>query len=191
MKNPCIELAYQAIKHFLKTKKVLGTPLDFPKEMLGKQAGTFVSLHQKDNSLRGCIGTYLPTKKNIAEEIIANAISAATKDPRFPPVTQKELPNLKISVDILNKPKLVKEDFKLGQSLPKILNPKKCGLLVSTKDGRKGLLLPDIAGVDSAYKQIEICLKKAGISPQEAINLEVFTVKRHHYKQSRPQLASK
>lgn len=120
--------------------------------------------------LRGCIGTFLPTKKNVAEEIMHNSIAAATQDPRFPPVTEKELPNLVYSVDILSKPKLAKKEN---------LNPKKYGLIVVTKDGRRGLLLPDIPGVKTAEEQIQICKRKAGIGPNETITYQVFTVERH------------
>jgi len=179
MQNPHTRLAYQTIKHHLETGQVLNLPADLPKEMLKKQAGTFVSLHQKDGALRGCIGTFLPTQKNIAQEIIRNAIDAATQDPRFSPVTLKELPNLEISVDILSKPKLVKKNFRLGDLLPRGLNPKKYGLLVTASDGRRGLLLPGIPSVDSAKKQVKFCFQKAGLSSKEKVDLEIFEVQRH------------
>lgn len=166
-------LAKQAIRYYLKTGKVMEIPSSLPKKLLTNQAGVFVSLHHKSNrNLRGCIGTFIPTKKNIAQEIIANAIAAATQDPRFPPVTEKELPDLEISVDILSKPKLAPNT--------QHLSPKKYGLIVSTADGRRGLLLPDIPGVETAEQQIQICRQKGGIGPDEKVKLEVFTVERHH-----------
>lgn len=182
MKNPYLELAHQAIQNFLKTGKPLRTPPSLPEVMITRRAATFVSLHQKDGSLRGCIGTYLPTKPNIAEEIIANAIAAATKDPRFPPVTSKELPRLEISVDVLTPPKLIKNNYYLDQTPPKILDPKKYGLIASTNDGRRGLLLPGIPGVDSSKKQLQICYQKAGIAFQEPTALSIFSVERYGRK---------
>ena len=155
------------------------SPPNLPRPMTSKQAGAFVSLYQKDGALRGCIGTFLPTQKNIAQEIVKNAIDAATRDPRFLPVTLKELPTLEISVDILFKLKLVKKNFKAGDPLPRALNPKKYGLMVTAGDGRKGLLLPDIPSVDSAKKQVKFCFQKAGISSEEKVTLEIFEVKRY------------
>ena len=110
MKDKYIELAKETIETFIKEGKIISLPKDLPKEMLTKKAGVFVSLHLKNGSLRGCIGTFVPTKKNIALEIITNAISAATQDPRFPPVEEKELPNLIYSVDVLSASKSVSKD---------------------------------------------------------------------------------
>lgn len=172
-KDRYIKLAKYAIDYYLKQGRVPNLPPNLPRKMLTNQAGTFVSLHHKhDGSLRGCIGTYKPTKKNIAQEIMTNAVAAAAHDPRFPPVTQKELPNLVFSVDILSASKKV--------SKGKSIDPKKFGLIVSTADGRRGLLLPDLPGVETAEDQIAICRRKAGIGPNEKVKLEVFTVERHH-----------
>jgi AmmeMemoRadiSam system protein A len=172
MKNPYTKLARDAVKTFLKEGKTISPPKNLPKKMTQK-AGVFVSLHnQKDNSLRGCIGTFKPTKENIAQEIITNAIAASTQDPRFPPVKAKELPFLSFSVDILSASKKV--------SKGKLVDPKKHGLIVSTKDGRKGLLLPNIDGVNTHQAQFDICCRKAGIRPDEKLILETFTVKRYH-----------
>jgi len=173
VKNPFISLAKKTIETFIKTGKILPLPKNLPKKMTSEKAGTFVSLHKKDGSLQGCIGTFLPTKKNVAEEVIYNSISAATQDPRFPPVTKKELPNLVYSVDILSQPKPTKKEN---------LDPKKYGLIVSTRDGRRGLLLPDIPGVKTVEEQIEICKRKAGIYPSENVTLQTFTVERHGQK---------
>jgi AmmeMemoRadiSam system protein A len=179
MKNPYPKLARQAIRQHLKNKRAPLPLLGLPRNMFEERAGVFVSLHRKkDHSLRGCIGTFLPTQKNLAQEIIANAISAATGDPRFPRVSLRELPNLEISVDILSRLKTIKKGFQLKEPLPKILNPKKFGLLVSASDGRRGLLLPDVPGVNSAKKQVEICCQKAGIFPIELVDLAIFRVER-------------
>ncbi len=172
MKEPYINLAQQAIKYYLDTGKILDLPAKLPKTMTSTRAGAFVSLHHNDNRLRGCIGTFLPTQKCVAQEIIANAIAAATEDPRFPPVKIEELDDLEISVDILSKPK------KLNANSYS-LDPKKYGLIVSTADARRGLLLPDITGVETAEQQIEICKQKGGIGPREPVQYQTFTVERH------------
>lgn len=167
-----IQLAKQTIEAYIKTGKKIHPPADSPKEMLEKKAGVFVSLHKKsDHSLRGCIGTFLATQENIASEIIENAISSSTRDPRFMPLTEKELADLEINVDVLSEPSLVKDI--------KELDPKKYGVIVKTTDGRAGLLLPDI-GVETVNEQIAICCQKGGISPShDKLNLYKFTVERH------------
>jgi AmmeMemoRadiSam system protein A len=173
MANFYIGLARRTIKGFIKDGKIPPLPEKFPKEILRKKAGVFVSIHKKDGSLRGCIGTFLPTKPNIALEIATNAVSAATQDPRFPLVKEKELADLVYSVDILSQPK---------PAAKKDLDYKKYGLVVSSSDGRQGLLLPDIAGINSNEEQIKICKTKAGINPKEKVKLEIFTVQRHREK---------
>lgn len=121
--------------------------------------------------LRGCIGTYLPVKENVALEIIHNAIHSATQDPRFFPISTGELPQLRFSIDVLSQPETI--------SQKKDLDPKKYGLIVGTADGRKGLLLPDIEGVKTVDQQIEICRAKGDISPEEKVTFKRFTVERH------------
>jgi AmmeMemoRadiSam system protein A len=172
MKNKYLELAKQTIETYLKTGKVIPMPKDLPKEMLIKKAGVFVSLHLKDGSLRGCIGTFFPTQTNIAQEIIKNAVSSATQDPRFPPITAKELSKITYSVDILSASKNVSKDA--------LSDTKKYGLIVSAQDGRRGLLLPDLPGVDTVEEQIRICRMKASINPWEPVSYQIFTVERHH-----------
>lgn len=169
--DPYIKLAKEAIEAYVKNKALLSISPDLPEEMLKNQAGVFVSLHLKDDSLRGCIGTFSPTQENIAEEIIQNAISAATQDPRFPPISPEELPEIVYNVDILSASESISKD--------KLSDPKKYGLIVSTKDNRRGLLLPDLPGVDTIEEQIRICRLKAGIGPQEPVNYHIFTVERH------------
>lgn len=171
MIDPYIKLAKNTVETYVRTGKVVPLPDNLPKTMLSQRAGVFVSIHKRDGSLRGCIGTFKPTKKNIAQEIMANAITAAAHDPRFPSVTQKELPNLVFSVDILSKPQLVAS----CQSL----DPKKYGIIIQTKDGRRALLLPDLEGVDTVAQQISICRQKAWIPENEPVKIYCFTVERH------------
>jgi AmmeMemoRadiSam system protein A len=143
-------------------------PGDLPETLAGR-AGVFVSLKKK-GELRGCIGTFGPTQPTIAAEIIRNAVSAGTQDPRFWPVEAAELPQLDISVDILSAPERV-------DSLDE-LDAKKYGVIVR-RGGRSGLLLPDLAGVDSVHEQVAIAMQKAGIAPSEEIELYRFTVTRY------------
>lgn len=164
------KLAKDAIKEYLDSNKIIDPPKDIPKEFLKKKAGVFVSLHKKDGTLRGCIGTFEPTKKNIAHEVITNAISAATRDPRFYPITTNELADLVVSVDVLSEAKPCNDQG---------LNPKKYGVIVSCADGRKGLLLPDIDGIDSVDDQINIACQKANIFPEEDYQIYKFEVKRY------------
>jgi len=172
MKDPYIALAQQAITAYIKTGQIIKPPPGLPEKMVKKKAGVFVSLHHcRTDDLLGCIGTFLPTQKNIAQEIIRNAVAAATTDPRFPAITKKELPDLKISVDVLSKPRSAQK---------KDLDPQKYGLIISSSDNRRGLLLPDLPGVATAAQQINICRQKAGIDANEKIKLERFTVARHH-----------
>ncbi len=171
--NAYVKLAKETVKVYLKTGEILEVPSNLPKKMLRERAGVFVSIHQKSGELRGCIGTFLPTQENIAQEIIKNALSSAFNDSRFPPVTENEFKNLVFKVDILSQPKPARE---------KELDPKKYGLIIFAQDGRRSLLLPDIPGVETTEQQIAICRQKAGISPREEIKLQTFTVKRHEEK---------
>jgi AmmeMemoRadiSam system protein A len=169
MSSNQVELAKKTIESFITKGVVIPVPSDVPAEMKEK-AGVFVSIHKGEN-LRGCIGTFLPTTKSVAEEIIRNAIEAATRDPRFPPIKPEELKDLDISVDVLTKPVPVKDINEL--------NPKKWGIIV-TSGGRRGLLLPDLEGVDTAAQQIEICRHKAWIEHDAPITIEKFEVRRFH-----------
>lgn len=182
MNDPYVKLAKFTIEEFIKNGRVIDVPKNLPEEMLEKKSGVFVSIHKKptatlrvaelvEGELRGCIGTFLPTKKNIALEIIDNAIAACSRDYRFAPITKDELSDLEISVDVLGEPEPVQ-----GVTA---LDAKKYGVIVKSEKGRTGLLLPDIPGVDSPEQQIAICRSKAGISPTEPIYLYRFEVKRH------------
>ena len=137
--------------------------------MTTQQAGAFVSLH-KNGQLRGCIGTIAPTCDNLAWEIVQNAFSACSRDPRFSPVRPDELDELEYSVDVLGTPEPVDS--------PAALDPKTYGVIVSCS-GRRGLLLPDLDGVDSVEAQLSIALQKGGIRENEPYKIERFKVVRH------------
>ncbi len=168
MASPLVQLAKDAISAYVAEKKTITPPPELAPEM-APRAGVFVSIH-KGKDLRGCIGTIEPYKENVAEEIIANAISAATRDPRFGPITPEELGDLELSVDVLTAPEPVANAGKL--------NPKRYGLIVE-RGFRRGLLLPDIPGVSSVREQIDICRAKAGIRPGEKAKMYRFEVKRY------------
>jgi AmmeMemoRadiSam system protein A len=165
--HPLVKLARRAVETFIREGKFI-KPGELTPAMKQK-AGVFVSIH-KSGELRGCIGTFEPQKANVAEEIIANAIASATRDPRFFSITPDELEDLEYSVDVLTKPEPVKNQDQL--------DPKKYGVIVEC-GWRKGLLLPDLEGVDSVDEQIDICRQKAGIMPDEPVKLYCFEVKRY------------
>lgn len=165
-----VTLARKSIIYYLQNGKKMEVPEGLPPEFIIERAGVFVSL-KKEGRLRGCIGTFLPTKNNIASEIIENAVSAAIYDPRFAPVKLEEIDKLSISVDILSPLEPVGD---ISQ-----LNPKKYGVVVSS-GFKKGLLLPDLEGVDTPEQQINIARQKAGIYADENFTIERFTVKRYH-----------
>jgi AmmeMemoRadiSam system protein B/AmmeMemoRadiSam system protein A len=167
--DPLVTLARATVETLVKEGRRIDAPED-PAPELKERAGVFVSIHKKDGSLRGCIGTFEPQQPDIAWEIITNAVSSATHDPRFHPVTEKELPDLEYSVDVLTSPVPV-DDMST-------LDPKKYGLIVES-GWRRGLLLPDLEGVDTVEQQISICRQKAGIRPDEPVNLYKFEVVRH------------
>jgi AmmeMemoRadiSam system protein A len=137
--------------------------------MTENRAGAFVSL-KKYGQLRGCIGTISPAYSNIAQEIIGNAISAGTRDPRFHPVRKDELDGIVYSVDILGEPEPI-------ESIDQ-LDVKRYGVIVRA-GRRSGLLLPDLEGVDTPEEQVSIALRKAGIRPDENYRMERFEVVRH------------
>ena len=165
-----VKLARNTIIEYIKNHSVLEVPDNLPEELLNKQSGVFVSIH-KFGSLRGCIGTFLPTTDNIASEIIRNAISAATNDYRFPPIVIDELEWLEINVDVLSEPKPVTN--------MNILDPKKYGVIVRNEE-KSGLLLPDLDGVDTVEEQLRIAKKKAGILDSDEYEIEYFEVTRYN-----------
>lgn len=168
--NPWVKLARRSLETYVKTgQRLTSLPEDLPAEMTTQQAGAFVSLH-KNGQLRGCIGTIAPTCENLAWEIVQNAVSACSRDPRFSPVRPDELDELEYSVDVLGAPEPVDS--------PAALDPKTYGVIVSC-GGRRGLLLPDLDGVDSVEAQLSIALQKGGIRENEPYKIERFKVVRH------------
>jgi len=163
-----VKLAKDTVEEYTRTGKKIAPPEKPSPEMLEK-AGVFVSL-KKRGDLRGCIGTFMPTTDNVADEIIQNAVSAATQDPRFSAVSEDELDDIDYSVDVLMKPEKV-----AGKEQ---LDPNKYGVIVQSGD-LKGLLLPDLEGVDTVNEQISIAAMKAGISPGDEMELYRFEVKRY------------
>ncbi len=166
MKNAA-DLARTALEEYFSLGRQAPLPADVSPELLEKRAGAFVTLHSGDE-LRGCIGTLEPTRSSLAEEIVGNALSAALRDPRFPSVSELELADLEISVDILEEPEPV-QDFNE-------LDPKRYGVIVSS-GWKRGVLLPDLDGVDTPEVQVGIALQKAGITGED-YRLERFEVRR-------------
>ncbi len=165
--SPLTRLAKETVETYVKQGK---TPQPGePTPEMREKSGVFVSIH-KLGELRGCIGTFEPTRENVAEETIANAISSATRDPRFPPVAPNELKDLSYNVDVLTPPEPIESQDQL--------DPRKYGVIVEC-GLRRGLLLPDLEGVDTVDYQIDICRQKAGIMPDEPIKLYRFEVKRY------------
>lgn len=165
-----VRLARDAVEAYVLRREMIKVPDGLPEEMLTQQAGAFVSIH-KHGDLRGCIGTIAPTRSCVAEEIIGNAISASTRDPRFPAVQPDELEWLEINVDVLGEPEDIESEDEL--------DVKRYGVIVSS--GRKrGLLLPDLDGVDTVEQQVDIAMRKGGISKFEKYKLQRFEVIRHY-----------
>ena len=167
--DPFVQLARQSLESYILNRRKLSVPSDLPEDLLSRRAGAFVSIH-KNGMLRGCIGTISPVADTLAEEIIQNAISASTRDPRFPPIRPEELKDLEINVDVLGEPENIRSEEEL--------DVKRYGVIVSS-GMRRGLLLPDLEGVDTVAEQIAIARQKAGIRPGEKVSLQRFEVVRH------------
>jgi AmmeMemoRadiSam system protein A/AmmeMemoRadiSam system protein B len=162
-------LARKVIETFVTTGEILSPPKD-ASDLLSARAACFVSIKTRAGDLRGCIGTIDPVKDTLVEELIANAVSAATRDPRFPPVREDELPELKYSVDVLSPP----EPTTVAD-----LDPNVYGVIVEDETGRRGLLLPHLEGIDTAVTQIEIASRKAGIPTGAEVKLWRFRADRY------------
>lgn len=163
-RTPPAEYALACIEAMLEGR----TPPDPPDEPLYRRpAACFVSL-KKHGELRGCIGTLTPAERDLGREIARNAFGAAFRDPRFPPLRADELPSLTCSVDVLGEP----EDCSIDD-----LDPARYGVIVAS-GWRRGVLLPDLPGVDSVRRQVAIALQKGGIAPDEAFTVQRFTVRR-------------
>lgn len=156
-----VDLANQAVKYYLENHGIMQTPPNLSPDLFERRAGVFVTIYNKNASgqkeLRGCIGTYMPQQKSIAEEIIHNAVAAASQDYRFTPLSKADLLKITVEVSILERPEPV--------SKLEDLDPKKYGIIVQTPDGRCGLLLPDLEGVSDIKQQVLIACQKGNINP--------------------------
>ena len=172
--NEYVKLTKNAIENYIKTDEKMKVPNNLPENFYCEQKGIFVTIYEisPKKKLRGCIGTFLPTKDCIAQEIIENAISAATCDYRFEPIQKNELSNLKYEVSLLSTPERIDSSHNL--------DAKRFGVIVKSADGRTGLLLPGIEGVETTEHQISIACQKAGINLEnEIIKLYKFTVTKY------------
>ena len=170
-KNYIVQLARETVKRLLNNEKLPNDGNEIAVSDLWKErSACFVSIKTKNGKLRGCIGTLSPLQESLYKEIIAKAVSASTRDPRFPPMTKNELSNVIFSVDVLSEPEPIEN---INQ-----LDPKKYGVIVS-QSYRRGVLLPDLEGVDTTEQQIQIAAMKAGIYDITNIKLERFTVTRY------------
>ncbi|HAM52234.1 MAG TPA: AMMECR1 domain-containing protein [Nitrospiraceae bacterium] len=167
--HPLAELARKAVEEFTTTGRILPPPQELTPEMRDR-AGVFVCLKKKNGELRGCIGTFMPCCRNVAEEIIRNAVAASREDPRFFPVEAAELSDLTYSVDVLSPPERIES--------VEVLDPKRYGVIVEHR-GLRGLLLPDLEGVDTVEEQLRIVKMKAGISMAEDCIVHRFEVERY------------
>lgn len=182
-----VDLAKKAVETYISEGKTISPSLELSEEFFNKRSGAFVTI-EKNGNLRGCIGTYLPIKENVAQEIIHNAIAAAAEDYRFGPIQREELPYLSYTVYILGEPELVKDISEL--------NPQKFGIIIKTApivspdrtdvvfNGhmplKSGLLLPGLDGIDTAEQQISLACQKGGIDPQkEQIIIYRFTAAKY------------
>lgn len=165
-----VQLARKTVEEYVRTGKKIRIPEGLSGEMLERRAGVFVSI-KKEGRLRGCIGTIQAVYPSIAQEIIENGVSAATRDPRFSPIEPEELDKLTITVDVLGDTEKIDS--------PDKLDVRRYGVVV-TKGFKRGLLLPNLEGVDTVEEQIAIAKQKAGIGEQEQAELERFEVVRHY-----------
>jgi MEMO1 family protein len=176
--HPLVLLAARAVSEYVRHGHHLAVPNDEQlapdlRARLHERAGTFVSIHKKNGDLRGCIGTFLPVRANVAEEIIENAIASATRDPRFYPIQEWELDDLAISVDVLGEPEPIQTVAEL--------DPNVFGVIVADFEGnRRGLLLPMLEQVQTAEQQVAIARQKAFIGTEEPVQLFRFRVQRYH-----------
>ncbi len=165
--HPLVELAKQAIREYLDARTVIRATAALQKAF-PQPAGVFVSL-KKNGQLRGCVGTHQPTQLTVADEVIHNAIASATRDPRFSPLTLTELDKIECSVDVLTKP---------VPAMHGDLDPQRFGVLV-VQGSKRGLLLPDLEGIQTVEQQIRMAKEKAGIFADAECALYRFNVQRY------------
>ena len=184
--NPYVKLAKEAVENYIEKEKIISPAENLPKHLLSRKSGVFVTI-EKNGELRGCIGTYIPTRITIAEEIIRNAVAAATEDYRFDSIKKEEFSELSYTVYVLSYPEPI-EDIKE-------LNPKKFGVIVKTVPftfpnqdvifndnvpSKSGLLLPGLPDIDNVEKQFLIACEKGEIDPaKEKVYIYRFTVEKY------------
>lgn len=164
--SPHTSLAWKVIERYTKGQDIDELKQQVPQQELAMALACFVTLHKKDGSLRGCIGTVEPVHETLHQEIISNAIAAITRDTRFGPLQREELPEIEVSVDVLSKPLPVQDVNKL--------DPARYGVIVTDGNLRKGLLLPNIEGIDTVEQQLQVAQKKAGLHDLDISKLQVF-----------------
>jgi len=170
--DPLVELARRSLAWFVSTGRVIeAAPEDLLVQIPPGPAACFVSLHEIRGKLRGCMGTLEAGEPSLAQEILHNAVAACSRDRRFPPVRPEELAGLQIGVDVLSPLEPIPG--------PEHLDPRRFGVVVETPNGRRGVLLPDLEGVDTVERQLVVVCRKAGIRPGERYLLHRFTVERH------------
>lgn len=167
--HPLVQLAKETIELYVREGRIREVREDELPEEFRQRAGVFVCL-KIDGALRGCIGTFQPAEPTIAHETVKNAISAATCDPRFTCVRADELDSIEYTVDVLTPPEPVTDR--------NVLDPRRYGVIVQA-GARRGLLLPDLEGVDTADQQVGIAMRKAGIPPGTSLSISRFEVKRY------------
>ncbi len=168
--HPLVTLAKDTVELYIREGKVLQRPDGDLAPEMKERAGVFACLKIR-GMLRGCIGTFEPQESDVAAEVIRNAVSAATCDPRFSCVRQDELDQIEYTIDVLTAPEQVNG--------PADLDPRRYGVIVQS-GRRRGLLLPDLEGVDTVEEQVGIATQKAGIAPGTPVTLFRFEVKRYH-----------
>ena len=171
--HPYVRLARVTVERLLngETPPISGAAVETDAELWNRERACFVSIKTSAGALRGCIGTILPTQSGLDQEIIANAVAASTRDPRFSPMTALELKNVVFSVDVLSLPEPVSDRGELDPSV--------WGVIVS-QGPRRGVLLPDLEGIDTAQEQLDIAARKAGIWKIDAgVTIERFSVDRY------------
>ncbi len=158
-----VELARKTVEHYLKTRKHLDIPENLSGNLL-QLCGVFVTISRIENGekeLRGCIGFPHPTMP-LAQAVIDSAMSASTQDPRFPPLSSKELEHVVFEVSVLTPPEEIR-----------VKNPREyCSKIKVGEDGLivergmyKGLLLPQVP-VEWGWDAQEFlcqCCNKAGL----------------------------
>ncbi len=171
-----VTLAKKAIEEYLTNGNIIDLK-EVPFENWKKKGASFVTLERRDTgALRGCIGSVLPFRP-LYQDVISNAIAAATKDPRFVPVTLEELPLIRTKVSVLSFPMPL--EYSSPEDLLNKIHPFEDGLILKLGDFQ-GTFLPDVWEQIPDKKEFlsHLCLK-AGLPPDCWINYhpQIFVYK--------------